>query len=319
MTATEPYLEAIPSYQKASKSESPSKTRPKKKRKRGPTEDEDEPLKSKKLKSHQRRPASATPECDEEISPFHLQTSSLFLPLAPISQKFPIEGMCAEHLSPLILTYYPPFNGLILSYSNPKLSQTPFNDDGESVLLKSIDEYGVSWAWVTAEFLVLKPEKGAWLEGYINLQNDGHLGVVCWNLFNASIERKRLPADWQWRDGNEAQIDEGDRDNQSLAGENIGYYVDGYGDKVEGMIKFRVADIESSQDRERGFLTIMGTMLSIEEESQLVISEKAQEPEVRSRAGRRLGGPNALGATNLGVIVDGVASDKDEIKYRPSH
>ncbi|CCU76468.1 DNA-directed RNA polymerase I subunit RPA43 [Blumeria hordei DH14] len=317
MPVTEPYLEAMSPSTLARKPEKTTKARAEKKRKRGPTQDEDEPVKRKKTKSHRPRTASTTPECDEEISPFHLQTSSLFLPLSPISQKFPVEGMCAEHLSPLILTYYPPFNGLILSYSNPKLSQNPFNDDGDSVLLKSIDEYGVSWAWVTAEFLVLKPEKGASLEGYINLQNDGHLGVVCWNLFNASIERKRLPADWEWRDGCEAQMDEDDKDNQPLAGESSGYYVDGHGEKVEGMIKFRVADVESSQDRERGFLTIMGTMLSVEEEAQLVISEKSQGPEARSKAGRRLGGPNALGATNLGVIVDGAASDMDEIKYKP--
>src|SRR5450432_1640489 len=56
-------------------------------------------------------------------SPFHTQTSSIYLPLAPISQRQPLEGICAEHLSPLILTYYPQLSGVILSYSQPRMSE----------------------------------------------------------------------------------------------------------------------------------------------------------------------------------------------------
>ncbi len=74
-------------------------------------------------------------------SPFHIQTSSIYLPLAPISQRQPLEGMCAEHLSPLILTYYPPLGGVILSYSNVRISEQPFDDDGDHILLQCIDEY----------------------------------------------------------------------------------------------------------------------------------------------------------------------------------
>jgi hypothetical protein len=45
--------------------------------------------------------------------------------LAPISQLHSLAGICAEHLSPLILTYYPPFKGVVLSYSNAQLSKHP--------------------------------------------------------------------------------------------------------------------------------------------------------------------------------------------------
>ncbi|TVY54832.1 DNA-directed RNA polymerase I subunit rpa43, partial [Lachnellula suecica] len=162
-----------------------------KKRKREHKEDVGHKSKSKKHKSDAAATLSQVLDVPDNISPFHLQTSSLFLPLAPVSQKKPLEGLCAEHLSPLILTYYPPLAGVLLSYHNPRLSEKPFGNDGtEEVLLQNIDEYAVSWAWVTAEFLLFKPEKGAWLEGYVNLANEGHVGIVCWNLFNASIERK---------------------------------------------------------------------------------------------------------------------------------
>ncbi|POS82268.1 hypothetical protein EPUL_006659 [Erysiphe pulchra] len=235
-----------------------------KKRKRGDTLDRPK-SKLKKAKVREQVPYLAFDQ-EDEVSPFHLQTSSLYVPLSPVSQKYPIEGMCAEHLSPLILTYYPPFNGLILSYSDPILSEEPFQNDGDKVLLKNVDEYGMSWGWLTANFLVLKPKKGTWLEGVISLQNDGFLGVVCWNLFNASIERSKLPRDWKWREAGD--LNQFEDLNQIIphGEEYTGFYVDGQGKKIDGTIRFRVAEIESNQDSERGFLTIVGTMLSEEEE-----------------------------------------------------
>lgn len=289
-----------------------------KKRKRDHAEDASK-SKSKKHKSN--KSATRTTETEEPstISPFHLQTCSLYLPLAPISQKHPIEGLCAEHLSPLILSYYPPFRGVVLSYSGVRLSEVPFGNDGDEILLNNIDEYAVSWTWVTAEFLLFKPEKGAWLEGYINLQNDGHLGIVCWNLFNASIERKRLPVDWEWKDVSQMENTEDAEAGETYAEEGAGYFVDGNGHKIEGTVKFRVKEIESSHDRERGFLSIDGTMLSEKDEEELAQSEMNGSSKSRQIAGRRLGGAKALGATSLGIPVEkeegSSGTKKHQIRY----
>ncbi|KAE9375500.1 hypothetical protein N431DRAFT_480788 [Stipitochalara longipes BDJ] len=280
-----------------------------KKRKRDHGEEEHK----SKSKKHKDKAASQPSALDitAPASPFHAQTASLYLPLAPVSQKYPLEGLCAEHISPLILTYYPPLNGVVLSYSNPRVSEKPFKDDGVSVLLQNIDEYAVSWAWVTAEFLLFKPDKGALLEGYINLQNQGHLGIVCWNLFNASIESKRLPFDWTWKDVSEIKNNKDAEQGEIYAEEGPGFWVDGEGHKVEGMIKFRVREIESSHDRERGFLSIEGTMLSKDDEEELVQNETEGARNARDTAGRRLGGSKALGATSLGIIVEPEMMDVD--------
>ncbi|KAH8808056.1 hypothetical protein F5884DRAFT_790906 [Xylogone sp. PMI_703] len=268
-----------------------------KKRKREHKED-GHTSKSKKHKADKSTQDLSSVESNSSDSPFHLQTSSLYLPLSPIAQKYPLEGVCAEHLSPLILTYYPPLKGVILSYSNPRLSEAPFGRQGENILLKSIDEYAVSWGWVTAEYLLFKPEAGVTLEGYVNLQNEGHLGVVCWNMFNASIERKRLPQDWKWV-GTQEQA-EGE---EIYAEEGVGYYVDGDGNKIPETIKFKVREIESSHDRERGFLSIEGTMLEEEEEKRLQEEEKGNATG-RDTAGRRLGGSKAVGATSLATVTE---------------
>jgi DNA-directed RNA polymerase I subunit RPA43 len=307
----------VSSYTK-SKPEKKHRSKEEKKRKRD--KDESGRHKSKKHRKHQENG-----ELRHEIataSPFHTQTATLYLPLAPISQRNPLEGLCAEHLSPLILTYYPPLSGVILSYSNARMSEDPFGDDGSETLLQCIDEFAVSWAWLTATFLLFKPGRGELLEGYINLQNEGHLGLVCWNLFNASIERQRLPTEWKWVGVEEAATTTNkglSDDGENYAEGGIGYYVDGNGAKIEGTIKFRVKDIESSHDRERGFLSIEGTMLEEEAEKDMLEKEIAARKFTKEGPGRRLGGSRGLGATSLGVPsepgADGFDNDRGRRKY----
>lgn len=286
-----------------------------KKRKRDHKED-GERAKSKKHRSiTSKNKSTVTPS-----SPFSVQSASLYLPLAPISQSYPLEGICAEHLSPLLLTFYPPLGGVVLSYNNVRLSELPQGEEeSRDLLLQNIDEYAVSFCWVTATFLLFKPESGVELEGYVNLQNQGHLGVVCWNLFNASIEAKRLPKTWKWMDVGEMDSSEGDENgNAGYAEDGIGCWVDENGKKIEGQIKFRVREIESSHDRERGFLSIEGTMLEEAGEQELVEAEIEERAQHKDKQKRRRGGTpgQKFGATDLSVPVEKGLMDEDETSSR---
>ncbi|OJD24280.1 hypothetical protein ACJ73_04361 [Blastomyces percursus] len=149
-----------------------------------------------------------------ESSPFHLITATLYVPLSPISisPTHALSSLQAEHLSPLLLTYYPPLRGIVLAYSNASISSispsptappTPDNPDEDLnpqplTLAVSAGEYGVLYVYLTATFLIFRPERGQPLEGWINVQSDGFLGAVVYNLFSVGIERRRLPADWEW-------------------------------------------------------------------------------------------------------------------------
>lgn len=293
--------------------EKSSQEKEKKKRKRDG--EDGHRSKSKKHKSDKTTTAAAAAapavapnhDDDDTSSPFHIQTTSLHLPLAPISQGAPLEGLCAEHLSPLILRYFPPLSGVVLSYSQVRLGGAAFEDEGGATLARNVDEGAASWCWVTAEFLVFRPDRGAWLEGYVNLQNAGHVGVVCWNLFNANIKRDSLPPAWRWVGPEEQVAEEGD----VFAEDGQGYFVDGEGKKIEGMVKFRVREIESSHDKETGFLNIEGTMLDDKAEKELVRRERENHKASRETAGRRLGGPKALGATSLAVVPEPDLMDVD--------
>lgn len=318
-----------------------------KKRKREGSEDLEltSPVKKHRSKlptepSTKRNPLSAAQQDAQTISPCYQQSSSLYLPLPPISQKHALEGLCAEHLSPLILTYYTPFHGVILSYCNARLSANPLSET-TPVYAKAIDEYAASFVWVTADFLVFKPQIGDLIEGWVNLQNESNIGLLCLNFFNATIERRRLAKGWKWIAGGakpsgkrklkkaakSASSDEdGDGEGSQEAEEHDvedaqGFFQDKQGKKVEGLIRFRVRNAETSRsmDRETSFLNIEGTMLGEEEEEKLQeqeamrIREKGKRQPRYAMAGALTNGYDR--SMDLEQPVDVTPSLKHRAKY----
>ncbi|KAI9682953.1 MAG: hypothetical protein M1829_006389 [Trizodia sp. TS-e1964] len=262
--------------------------------------DTQSPPKIPKLKkSRKTRPPSESSHTEDNLtndSPFHVQRSSLYLPLSPISQFTPLEGLCAEHLSPLILTYYPPFGGVVISYGNVILSEEPSPSATQNPgrrLAKNIDEYASSFVWVTADFLLLKPKINGYVEGWVNIQSESHLGLLCWNLFNASIERARLPADWKWIPAVRSKRSNikshnnvrSQQDNSEKGGE--GYYENRRGERIAELVRFRVKDLETASDRDgKGFLSIKGSLLDRSAERELIELEKSSSSFDRDRGQR---------------------------------
>ncbi|KAM0694856.1 hypothetical protein Q7P36_005212 [Cladosporium allicinum] len=224
-------------------------------------------------------------------SPFVQQTTSFYLALSPIAHHFPLEGLCAEHISPLILTYYAPLKGVVLSYNDPRLSESPEmgakvskGKDSKTVLGTSVDEYAVTFVWLTVDLLIFKPQRGTVLEGYVNLQNESILGLICYNYFNAGIERSRLPKDWQWvADETTEETGEMSRKHRDAAG----HYVNAEGNKVEGKIIFKVKDFEATAGAETGSgsINIYGTLLTEGEDAK--VDEEAKQKTLVVRSARR--------------------------------
>ncbi|KAL9601267.1 MAG: hypothetical protein Q9219_002672 [cf. Caloplaca sp. 3 TL-2023] len=280
------------------RSEDGSDVQKSKKRKRTGQEGHQSPTPKRKHKSKKHSyPSEALVSPSEKLqpptaSPIHLQTSSLYLPLSPLANHYPLEGLCAEHISPLILTYYPPLRGTILSYHNATLSTTSQQNrspEDASVLAQSVDEYAAPHIWLTADFLLLKPQKGDVVEGWVNLQNEGNIGLVCWNFFNASIERKRLPKHWKWvpggldlrhskkklkgsEQGDDMETDQLESNPQVNGSSDAeGHFKDRNGERIKGLLQFTVKDVETSRSSggENGFLNIEGTLLNEVEEREM--------------------------------------------------
>ena len=228
-----------------------------------------------------------TSESSLKTSPFYQERVSLYLPIAPISQTQPIEALCAEHLSPLILTYYPPLHGVILTYSNAQChSSLAEASNGQNIPIayaKAIDEYGSSFIWLTVDFVIFRPQKGDRLDGYINLQNENGLGVVSWNYFNATIKRDHLPTTWRWMAGGSKirskKLQKPDEISTTLLKEPLdgskvvfqedtqGHFRDSKKRKVQGSLDFSVRHIETARsiDPENAFLGIEGSDVKLRE------------------------------------------------------
>lgn len=286
--------EAMSNTPKSAKTKKTKEEKSAAKKRRHEQEDtEQETTADTTVESLPKRPRIQSPVADADptaTSPFIKQTSSFYLPLSPIYHAFPVDGLCAEHISPLLLTYHPPLRGVVLSYSNPRLSASPSDvpssrdapDASPTVLAKSIDEYAVSFVWLTVDFILLRPTPGAVIEGYVSVQNESYLGLVCWNFFNAGVDRKRIPTAWKWVPNHNATAGTKSstdwmRGLRNKSDESSGHYVDADGKKVEGLVKFTVKDFESapSTERERGFLSIEGTLLDAE-------ADKAYDAELKA-------------------------------------
>ena len=388
--------EKIPSLDKKKKKDkktpsSPSKEDQKLEKKRKSKQEKPEEEKTAPSKKAEKPTATTTTTTTtpDQNCPFKLTTATLYVPLSPISisPTHALASLQAEHLSPLLLIYYPPLKGIVLAYSNAFISENPptktslhIRHDNEQqvqniennnttnpqplTLATTANEYGVLYVYLTATFLVFRPERGQTLEGSINVQSEGFLGAVVHNLFSIGIERKRLPSDWKWippgehgsgsggngnrkakkanSDQNEDDQDD-ENDSSSASSSSVGfdsfdpekehfyppaasfpdedddllnatsqtqakdantkdddefgiaaatsttddentsstgYFESISGHRVRGAVRFRVVDIDviPGTERDRSFISIEGTMLSPDEEAQVIRDERNGVP-----------------------------------------
>lgn len=234
-------------------------------------------------------------ESKEELSKcFHRIRSKMYLSLAPCHLDHPFQGIRQQHLDPLIMTYNPTAQGIIISYDNLKLAdqrkvQAAEEETDYKYLAKVSDENPFSFVWVYVDFVVWKPTIGDKLEGYTIMQSQSHIGLLIHDVFNASIKKFYIPQDWyfvanQADDENEEDLNNGSSSNNNEHGEinsngnnsgetgsgnengstsvsnfkRLGYWCDSEGVPVGGKISFTVRAIHVNG---KG-LAVEGTLLS---------------------------------------------------------
>ncbi|TQV95382.1 RNA polymerase I subunit Rpa43 [Cordyceps javanica] len=235
--------------------------------------------------------------------PFFSQTVSLYEPIYPVGWAQPVTNCEFHYLRHLQNKYVPSLRGVLMKYKNVTLGDEPSrvgaaSNDEEVTTLKSQREYGVGFGWITADVDLFVPSRGAWMEGSVNLQTEGHIGVVCFGKFNASIEARRLPPSWKWV-SNEDPEAEGMEETASIVApdehgvvhqiHSTGFWVDTNGDKVKGKIRFRIRNFDVGVSGETTYLSLEGTMLDKTSEKTLV-QQEAQALKTRrgNRTNRRL-------------------------------
>ncbi|KJK87773.1 hypothetical protein H633G_08379 [Metarhizium anisopliae BRIP 53284] len=226
--------------------------------------------------------------------PFFEQTVSLYEPLYPNGWAQPITSCQYQHLQHLQNKYVPSLRGVLLNYKNVALGPSPGRDgaamdDETPTTVVSQNEYAVGFGWITADVELFVPSRGAWMEGSVNLQTEGHIGVVCYGKFNASVEARRLPPAWKWV-SNESPEAHGFEETASVITaddhgvvrqiHSTGFWVDGNGDRVKGRVRFRIRNFDAGTSGETSYLSLEGTMLDKDSEKKLV-KEEARTAQMR--------------------------------------
>lgn len=297
---------------------------PEKKHKRHKSEDKAEKKDKKHKKQRASQPSETSPAKtrhvvvpDDTQYPFFTQTFSQRVPIWPASFDEPLTKTAHEYLDPMLNRYSPKFKGVLLAYRNVNLSDRPQRanpnnppTDDTPVNLESFECYAPPFAWLTADLHLFVPSRGAWMEGEINLQSEGHIGLVCFEKFNASISRRGLPKGWKWveqddvedfaaeeedpfaggdQEGGQGDIDGEAEDGEKEAANNAnrlrstGYWVDEDGEKVGGKIYFRIKNFSSGSTGDYTYLSLQGTMLDDEAAKEAAAEEREMEKARRAR------------------------------------
>ncbi|GJN78499.1 hypothetical protein PLIIFM63780_001993 [Purpureocillium lilacinum] len=233
--------------------------------------------------------------------PFFSQTVSLYEPLYPQGWAQPVTNSKYQHLQHLQNKYVPALRGVLLDYKNVAIGPEPgrdgaATDDDTPTTVLSQREYAVGFGWITADVELFVPSRGAWMEGSVNLQTEGHIGVVCFGRFNASVEARRLPPSWRWV-SNESIEAHGFEETASVITaddhgvvrqvHSTGFWVDGQGERVKGRVRFRIRNFDAGTSGETSYLSLEGTMLDRESEKKLV-KEEARTAQMRRE--KKVGG-----------------------------
>jgi DNA-directed RNA polymerase I subunit RPA43 len=145
-----------------------------------------------------------------ENTPFRTTRASLYVPCPAISLSTALPSLISTHLTPLLLTYYGPVSGVVLSITDVSVSSHAASEAGKPLQLQQhlsststqyalcADDFGVSFTWLTGTFTSFRPTLNTTLSGYINIASEGFIGLVLYNYFQVGIAKSRIPRSWRW-------------------------------------------------------------------------------------------------------------------------
>lgn len=220
---------------------------------------------------------------------FHRISTSLYVSLAPVYALNPVAGIKAQHLDPLLMSYFAPVGGVVLGHLNLRLSGqdeatgTEKEKSSQPVFAKVMYDSPFAFLWISVDLLVWKPQPNDVLEGWVNLQSPSHIALLIHDTFNATIKRDVIPTDWEFIPN---QADEEEEEDLALASsvdravtemekenseaaknerkslfrdpKSLGHWIDGQGKKIEGKIRFSVKSFHVSGR----FVSVQGSLLA---------------------------------------------------------
>lgn len=174
--------------------------------------------------------------------------TTLYLSLAPIYTKTPLEGIKSQHLDSMIMKHFAPANGVVIGYDNLKLGDEHLDQDKTNVIAKINPHSPFAFFWINVDLLVWCPSVGDVVEGLIYMQSPSHIGLLINDTFNASIKKNFIPENWTFipnqLDEFENQDDENEDGHKKI--QSLGQWVDEKEIPIDGKIQFTIRRIHTS-------------------------------------------------------------------------
>lgn len=180
---------------------------------------------------------------------FSIATATMYVSIAPAFIQTPLEGIRSQYLDQLVLRYYSPVNGVVISYNNIELLGQDEVGGGAKVA-KIINESPYAFLWISVDFLVWNPAIGDPLEGYVSAQSPGHIALLIHDTFNATIRRDDIPSNWEFVYG-----------EQDDGAQGSGSWYDGNGNKIDTKLRFTVKYF----DTQGRTVLVLGSLLTLED------------------------------------------------------
>jgi DNA-directed RNA polymerase I subunit RPA43 len=205
--------------------------------------------------------SSTNPKDDRNLSEcFHKVTTHLYVSLAPVHTHEPLKGIKQQHLDPLLMSYFPPAEGVVLAHYNLKLcgqDEKSSQDEDRPVMARIMYDSPFAYMWISVDLLVWKPMPGDVLEGWINLQSPSHIGLLVHDTFNVTIKRDAIPKGWVFipnqADDDNVGEDADEEDNTNDKGSSnqsgprsLGHWIDETGSRIDGKLRFTVKSLNVS-------------------------------------------------------------------------
>lgn len=254
--------------------------------------------------------------------PIWMQQISEYVSIAPAGFRDPLEYATNNYLENRLHNFFREYNGVLLSYKNVTISQYAEGEDSDpeqDFNLWVAPDYAPTFCWLNYDAGLFVPKRGAFMEGVVILEDSEHIGIQCWNLFNAFISARRLPSTWHWSTepldedyfepeflaGNTNMDDQGNTEEDATpeaiddssakkadSGHDLGHWIDENKQPVRGrIIRFRISNFDAhSGPFNRTYLAIEGSLLSKAEEQKIDRDDgKIQHVDSRGRQLARWG------------------------------
>lgn len=234
---------------------------------------------------------------------FHTLSTNVYISLAPVYAHDPVEGVKAQHLDPLLMSYLPAAGGVVLAYYNLKLfGQQAEKSAKKAKALNISHNKAIVSMWISVDFLAWKPRPQDDVTGWVFLQSSSYIKLLIHDTFQATIRKHSIPKSWKFvQIGNASEATE-DIERCSQAPDSRpgqGYWQDSDGKKVEGYLRFTVSSLNVSH----GQVSLDGSLL--DKGTQPGGSEVAEQTKHQSVS---IGNGEPRGGTGIAVTIHDIDS-----------